>query len=118
MNANPMVVAAARVLSTRYAEQCCVDAADVWKTYGEDFIADAQAALDASGAPALLSALNQSLAVLEQATCSTGYCCCGSSMESHGIYDGHGPVDEGDYYQSKAIEASRAAISKSTGEQP
>ena len=57
MSAAPMVVAAARVLSQRNAEQCGIDADDMWKQYGEDFIADAQAALDAAGGPELLAAL-------------------------------------------------------------
>ena len=51
-----MVVAAARVLSQRNAEQCGIDAADMWKQYGEDFIADAQAALNAAALAELLAA--------------------------------------------------------------
>lgn len=56
------------------------------------------------------SALKGCVGVLEQADCSTGYCCCGSSTESHGLGDGHSPVDAGDYYCSQALEAARAAI--------
>lgn len=52
------------------------------------------------------------LQMLERALCSTGYCCCGSEMESHGIYDGHGPVDEGDYHQEKAIANLKAALAE------
>ena len=51
----PMVVAAARVLCKRSAEQCNVDAHDNWKVYGDDYLADAAAALDAAAAPDLLA---------------------------------------------------------------
>ena len=44
------VIAAARVLAARHANVCCVDADDVWKTYSQDFIDDAQAALEAAAA--------------------------------------------------------------------
>lgn len=53
----PMVVAAARELCHRSAEQCGVDAEDSWEVYGDDFLADAAAMLDACGAPELLEAL-------------------------------------------------------------
>jgi hypothetical protein len=64
----------------------------------------------------LLEALRSCLGMLKQANCSTGYCCCGSSIDSHTWGDGHGPVDEGEHYQLKAIEAARAAIAKAEGE--
>lgn len=53
----PMSIAAARALAERSAAQCGVDAEDNWKIYGEDFIADAEAALNAAGAADLLEAL-------------------------------------------------------------
>lgn len=28
---------------------------------------------------------------------ATGYCCCGSPVDSHGFGDGHSPVDDGHY---------------------
>ena len=68
-----------------------------------------------------LEALERTLEMLEQADCSTGYCCCGSLMDRHGIGDGHGPVDGGDYYQSKVIQAARQAITalrEALAEQP
>lgn len=43
-----MVVAAARTLSDRHAAACNVDCGDVWKMYGNDFIEDARAALEAA----------------------------------------------------------------------
>ena len=53
----PMVVAAARVLCNRMADACEVDYEDSWKTYGDDYLDDAKAALDAAGVPDLLEAL-------------------------------------------------------------
>jgi len=82
----------------------------------EDFVErDSDLALIAS-APDLLAALQATISALERANCSTGYCCCGSPVDGHTMGDGHSPVDEGDYYQGKAIEAARAAIEKATGE--
>lgn len=69
-----------------------------------------------AAAPELLEALKQCLGMLEQADCSTWYCCCGSPMDGHGIGDGHGPVDQGSYYQCNAMDAARSAIAKATGE--
>ena len=49
---------------------------------------------------------------LERADTAEGVCCCGDNMESHGdpMNCGHSPVDMGDYYARKALEAARAAI--------
>lgn len=44
----PEVIAAARALCKRNAEVCNVDADDSWAIYGEEFIADAIAALQAA----------------------------------------------------------------------
>ena len=52
-----MVVAAARVLCKRGAEQCNVDFDDSWKVYGDMYLEDAKAVLEAVGAPELLSEL-------------------------------------------------------------
>jgi hypothetical protein len=57
-----------------------------------------------------LEALEKSIGMLERADCSTGYCCCGSSVDRHTFGDGHSPVDEGEYYQSNALEYARKAI--------
>lgn len=65
-----------------------------------------------AAAPELLAALKQCLGMLELADCSTGYCCCGSPTDRHGISDGHGPVDAGDYHQGNAMDSARLAIAK------
>ena len=57
-----------------------------------------------------LEALEKLNGALEQADCSTGYCCCGSSVDGHTFSDGHSPVDEGGYCQSNALEYARNAI--------
>jgi hypothetical protein len=44
------VTAAARVLANRSADQCGVNRDDNWKVYGQDFIDDARAALEAARA--------------------------------------------------------------------
>lgn len=53
----PMVVAAARVLCNRMADACEIDREDAWKTYGDDYLEDAKAALDAAAATDLFDAL-------------------------------------------------------------
>ncbi len=59
---------------------------------------------------ALVEALEASLAVIERADCSTGYCCCGSSMDSHTFGDGHNPVDQGWHIATGVMEEARAAL--------
>lgn len=53
----PMVVAAARAICRRDSELCNVDFEDNWKFYGDGFLADAQAVLDAVAAQELLTAM-------------------------------------------------------------
>ena len=62
----PMVVAAAKALCRRGAEQCCVDFDDSWKVYGDEYLTDAQATLEAAGVPALLAALQSAADSLAQ----------------------------------------------------
>jgi hypothetical protein len=57
-----------------------------------------------------LEALEHSIGMLERSDCSTGYCCCGSSVDGHTFGDGHSPVDQGEYCQSNALEYARKAI--------
>ena len=54
--ADRMLHNTARALCKRASEDCGVDFEDNWKLYGESFIADARAALDAAAAPELLAA--------------------------------------------------------------
>ena len=60
----------------------------------------------------LVGALKACVSSLERANTAEGVCCCGDSMERHGAQMdcGHSPLDMGDYYASKALEAARAAI--------
>lgn len=58
---SPMVLAAARALSDRQAAACEVDAEDMWKTYPDVFLEDAQAALDAAGVTGLVAALQKAV---------------------------------------------------------
>ena len=53
----PMTITAARVLNNRAAEACGIDADDQWMIHADEFLDDAQAMLDAVGAPDLLEAL-------------------------------------------------------------
>lgn len=56
--------------------------------------------------------LESALEVIKQGDFSTGYCCCGSSMGSHGIGDGHSPVDDGEYNVSRFVESASAALAE------
>lgn len=60
----PMVVAAAKVLCLRSSNTCNVDYDDAWRIYGEEYLEDAKAALDAAGAPDLLEELENCLDLL------------------------------------------------------
>ena len=51
---------------------CNVDFEDSWKQYGEDYLRDAQAMLDAIGAPDLLAAL-QAVVANSNGDASSGY---------------------------------------------
>lgn len=61
----PMVMAAARALNQRVADSCGIDAEDQWKLYANEMLEDAQAMLDAAGAPELLEALSEADEALE-----------------------------------------------------
>lgn len=69
-----------------------------------------------AAAPLLLDALQYCLSVLHNIDLdlSTGYCCCGSKVDTHWMGDGHSPVDEGLHHQHAAIDAARAAIAAAT----
>ena len=59
----------------------------------------------------LVEVLKACVSSLERADTAEGVCCCGDNMESHGdpMNCGHSPVDMGDYYARKALEAAIAA---------
>lgn len=42
---------------------------------------------------------------------STGWCCCGSPVDSHTFGDGHSPVDEGYHYIDNLLARIDTAIS-------
>lgn len=68
--------------------------------------------MDKTRDAALRAALEACVASLERANTSEGYCCCGSSVESHGFGDGHSPVDVGEYHAGLALEAARKALAQ------
>jgi hypothetical protein len=89
------VVAAAKELSKRAAADCNVDADDMWKTYGDDYLRDAEAALEASGFSDLLQALKELTEIAEEE------------------WGGYPEMTNG----FQLLARARAAISKATGEQ-
>ena len=89
----PMVVRAARALCIRASETCGVNYDDNWKTYSDEWLTDAQAMLDAVGAPDLLEALQR---LLPHAAWMQS-----CSHDDDGI--------------ARDLERARAAIAKATG---
>ncbi|WP_235545561.1 hypothetical protein [Pseudomonas aeruginosa] len=41
-----------------------------------------------------------------------GHCMCGSPVDSHGIGDGHTPIDAGEYYAGQVMEELRDLLSE------
>jgi hypothetical protein len=58
----------------------------------------------------LVEALRDARELIEHGDFREGYCMCGSSVDSHGLGDGHSPTDAGDYYASQIVERIDAAI--------
>lgn len=97
----PMVVAAARVLCKRGADECNVDFEDSWKCYGDGYLEDARLALEAAAAPELLEALQELVSAdrwLEDSTLCDMTNQAGKRMD-------------------RAWDAAKAVISKATGAQ-
>ncbi len=74
--------------------------------------AEAELTAERAKVARLVDVLKACVFSLERADTAEGVCCCGDNMESHGdtMNCGHSPVDMGDYYARKALEAARAAI--------
>lgn len=62
---------------------------------------------------ALRTLIDQMKTLAQHANIETGVCCCGSEMEGHSVYDGHGPRDEGEYYFTSCITAAEEALHES-----
>lgn len=72
MTADHMAIAAGRALCKLSSESCNIDFDDNWKFYGEHFIEDADAALEASGARELLTVLEQLTATVSDSLTAGG----------------------------------------------
>jgi hypothetical protein len=51
--------------------------------------------------------LRKWLELMEHGDYREGHCMCGSSVDGHGIGDGHAPVDAGEYYAGQVMEELR-----------
>jgi hypothetical protein len=60
----------------------------------------------------LAEALRDLVGLTSRLDHAEGYCCCGDSMEDHEspMFCGHMPVDVGEYYVGKSLDAARAAL--------
>ncbi|HFH4386357.1 TPA: Lar family restriction alleviation protein [Pseudomonas aeruginosa] len=56
--------------------------------------------------------LRKWLELMEHGDYREGHCMCGSSVDGHGIGDGHAPVDAGEYYAGQVMEELRALLSE------
>ncbi|MBG4728731.1 hypothetical protein I5F64_24835 [Pseudomonas aeruginosa] len=56
--------------------------------------------------------LRKWLEMMEHGDYREGHCMCGSSVDGHGIGDGHAPVDAGEYYAGQVMEELRALLSE------
>ncbi|HHX6500977.1 TPA: hypothetical protein ACVGJ1_002850 [Pseudomonas aeruginosa] len=62
--------------------------------------------------------LRKWLELMEHGDYREGHCMCGSSVDGHGIGDGHAPVDAGEYYAGQVMEELRALLSEQDGGKP
>lgn len=82
--------------------------------------ADAIAAWNArpsSPEAVLREALEGVRGFLMSAPLESGICCCGDTMEGHGTYLGHSPVDELTYAAMNQVERIDAALAQTQGEE-
>lgn len=56
--------------------------------------------------------LRKWLELMEHGDYREGHCMCGSPVDSHGIGDGHTPIDAGEYYAGQVMEELRALLSE------
>lgn len=59
---------------------------------------------------ALRFALQDAVALLENADCSDGYCLCGNEVAMHTQSDNHAPVDNGDYQKDALLSTVKALL--------
>ncbi|MEW4396375.1 hypothetical protein ABZR34_28180 [Pseudomonas paraeruginosa] len=62
--------------------------------------------------------LRKWLELMEHGDYREGHCMCGSPVDSHGIGDGHTPIDAGEYYAGQVMEELRALLSEQDGGKP
>lgn len=56
--------------------------------------------------------LRKWLELMEHGDYREGHCMCGSPVDSHGIGDGHAPIDAGEYYAGQVMEELRALLNE------
>lgn len=56
--------------------------------------------------------LRKWLELMEHGDYREGHCMCGSPVDSHGIGDGHTPIDAGEYYAGQVMEELRALLNQ------
>lgn len=59
--------------------------------------------------------LRKWLELMEHGDYREGHCMCGSPVDSHGIGDGHAPIDAGEYYAGQVMEELRDLLSEQEG---
>ncbi|WP_205870912.1 hypothetical protein [Pseudomonas aeruginosa] len=59
--------------------------------------------------------LRKWLELMEHGDYREGHCMCGSPVDSHGIGDGHTPIDAGEYYAGQVMEELRDLLSEQEG---
>ncbi|EOB7989769.1 TPA: hypothetical protein ACNRRD_001904 [Pseudomonas aeruginosa] len=56
--------------------------------------------------------LRKWLELMEHGDYREGHCMCGSPVDSHGIGDGHAPIDAGEYYAGQVMEELRVLLNQ------
>ena len=60
----------------------------------------------------LIALLREARKLLSQGDFSTGYCCCGDPMDTHGYMGPHGPVDAGSHAATDLAVRIDAALAE------